>query len=647
MTEIPTCYSYIRFSTPTQLKGDSLRRQITATKDFVEKKGWKLDESLKFQDLGLSAYSGDNRTKGALGRFMELAKSGQIPPGSKLIVESLDRLSRSGVTIALSQFLEIIACKIAIITLDNEKEYHGERIDVGDLMFSLTIMSRAHEESSIKAQRLREAWKNKRDKIKKRKLTSRGPAWLRLDKKKQVFEPIPDRYGLIERIFHMYLDGNGADAITRAFNAERIPAWRSKDGWHKSYIQKILHNRAVIGEFQPHKMEKSKDGKKRRVPAGEPVKNYFPPVIAEQDFHRVQQRLMENKSYGGRNGSVKNLFGHVAKCGYCGSPMYYLNKGNGDEYLMCGKAQRGAGCKRVTFRYRDFEQGFLECCSELDVGALMPADHDQNRKRIAAQRQELEALDGQLTAIEKQIRNINRQIDLADESEGADAIIKHANERLAKVLKKREVIFQKQTKASDKLNVLLSRISDAKVQLESVNQLMDMMANADDTSRSQIRMHLRQTIRQLVKRIEVFPEGQCGRVAKYDRITHEFKYESIRDQVRWNLDHVGSDIEAAHGKAGLDEAIEKALRGVEQEEKATTGKEQRCFGICFEAGGFRQVAFPGDGTAISIAGRDDLELFEAALPHIRKENSAISSDEEEKLLKALNEAIPLGENNNK
>lgn len=47
-------YSYIRFSTPEQSKGDSLRRQTEATTRYCEQHDLCLDTDLSFKDLGKS-----------------------------------------------------------------------------------------------------------------------------------------------------------------------------------------------------------------------------------------------------------------------------------------------------------------------------------------------------------------------------------------------------------------------------------------------------------------------------------------------------------------------------------------------------------------------------------------------------------------
>lgn len=48
----PLAYSYIRFSTPDQLEGDSQRRQLELSLNYCEKNGLKLDESTTIKDFG-------------------------------------------------------------------------------------------------------------------------------------------------------------------------------------------------------------------------------------------------------------------------------------------------------------------------------------------------------------------------------------------------------------------------------------------------------------------------------------------------------------------------------------------------------------------------------------------------------------------
>ena len=273
----PTVYSYLRFSTPEQLKGDSLRRQLERSHKWCKDHGLVLDESLSMRDLGLSAYHGIHKSKGALGSFLKGVEAGTIKPGAILLVESFDRLSRQDVIEAQTQFLSIINAGVEIVTLMDGYRYSRESIKENwtQLIISLTIMSRAHEESQAKADRLNEVWTNKRKKLDKRKLTAVGPGWLKLNKKLQEFEPIPEHVETVQRIFREYLDGTGAYVITKRLNEDGVPTIGRAKAWGVSTVKMVLHNRSVLGEFQPHRRELV-NGKRRREPEGSADQRLLP-----------------------------------------------------------------------------------------------------------------------------------------------------------------------------------------------------------------------------------------------------------------------------------------------------------------------------------------------------------------------------------
>ncbi len=177
-------YSYLRFSTPEQMKGDSFRRQADLSRTYANQHGLDLDESLTFQDPGISAYRGKNVKEGALGDFIRAVETGRVLPGSYLLVESLDRLSRDKVQQAFRQFSAILDSGVNIVTLTDGKVYTADSLNenFADLLISLATMFRAHEESLMKSKRLKAAWKSKRDKARAggRKLTAMCPGWLRL-----------------------------------------------------------------------------------------------------------------------------------------------------------------------------------------------------------------------------------------------------------------------------------------------------------------------------------------------------------------------------------------------------------------------------------------------------------------------------------
>ncbi|WP_447740147.1 recombinase family protein [Variovorax boronicumulans] len=112
----PKAYSYLRFSTPEQMKGDSKRRQTDLATLYALRHGLDLDSS-SFQDLGVSAFKGDNAATGALRQFRNAVEEGLIPRGSFLLVESLDRLTRDHIVAAQSLFMAIIAAGVSVVTI--------------------------------------------------------------------------------------------------------------------------------------------------------------------------------------------------------------------------------------------------------------------------------------------------------------------------------------------------------------------------------------------------------------------------------------------------------------------------------------------------------------------------------------------------
>src|SRR5438067_338266 len=112
-----TCYSYIRFSNAAQREGDSLRRQTEKALAYCQRRGWVLDESLTLRDLGVSAFRGDNALVGNLRTFLDAVARGTVLPGSILLVESVDRISRQGIDDGYDLCKRILKAGVHIVTL--------------------------------------------------------------------------------------------------------------------------------------------------------------------------------------------------------------------------------------------------------------------------------------------------------------------------------------------------------------------------------------------------------------------------------------------------------------------------------------------------------------------------------------------------
>jgi hypothetical protein len=59
----------------------------------------------------------------------------------------------------------------------------------------------------------------------------------------------------LERIFAETIQGFGRRALPRRLNRDKVETLRGEFGWHPSTINKILHGRTVLGEYQPHRRD--------------------------------------------------------------------------------------------------------------------------------------------------------------------------------------------------------------------------------------------------------------------------------------------------------------------------------------------------------------------------------------------------------
>src|SRR5262245_35717831 len=144
-------YSLIRFSSWKQAQGQTRRRQAEWSAAWCAQHKYQLDESLRW-DKPVSAFRGANRNTGALAAFLEMVQVGRVAPGSVLLVESLDRLSREQVDEAFVLFQGILKAGIDIVTREPERRYTKQSVgDIIGILEPLVIMARANEESKIKS----------------------------------------------------------------------------------------------------------------------------------------------------------------------------------------------------------------------------------------------------------------------------------------------------------------------------------------------------------------------------------------------------------------------------------------------------------------------------------------------------------------
>lgn len=429
----PLAYSYLRLSSERQLKGDGLRRQMESSALYCEKQGFTLDTTWK--DLGVSAFSGANRERGALREFLDHVRSGKIPGGSHLIIESLDRLSRDKVRKALPIFIEIINSGITVHTLVDGRVLNASSIDDNAFEIMQSIMSfvRANEESATKSRRLSAAWEKKRRDAAAgtRKVSCRCPGWLKARKngKGEIkFSKIPERVKMVQDAYKWLAEGLGVDLIARRFNRAGLPSWGKGTGeWFGGSVYKVLFSTdAVLGRFQPCKMveyEEAGERKTRRVPDGDQIEGYFPAVVSDEAWVKAKaaqnrRSMVKPSNAGGRKGTVyTNLFSKLATCGCCGRRMGIRHGAPRTKIkiaLQCTGVHKGTCSNVHRIDYNALEADFIRWVTELVITRDEHRDTSDLDTRIAA----LQVQDATISS--KINKLMDRLEDAEDGSEVAD-----------------------------------------------------------------------------------------------------------------------------------------------------------------------------------------------------------------------------------
>lgn len=305
-------YSYLRFSDPKQATGSSIERQLSYAQRWAAEHNLPLDESLSLRDEGLSAYHQRHVKQGALGAFLRAADEGRVPPGSVLIVEGLDRLSRAEPIQAQAQLAQIVNAGITVVTASDGKEYNRERLKAQpmDLVYSLLVMIRAHEESDTKSKRVKaairrqcEAWKagTWRGIIR----NGKDPKWLHWTGEK--FEIVQEMADAVKTALSLFRQGIGFQKISERLDEAGLRL--SGAGVHSQHIYKIIRNPALIG-IKTLEVE----GEEFRL------EGYYPPLLTEAEFSDLQVMMTNRLRPRGRPAEYPGIITGmgIAKCGYCG-----------------------------------------------------------------------------------------------------------------------------------------------------------------------------------------------------------------------------------------------------------------------------------------------------------------------------------------
>jgi DNA invertase Pin-like site-specific DNA recombinase len=483
----PVAYSYIRFSTPEQAKGDSLRRQTEAAEDWCQRNRVGLDTSTTLRDLGRSAYTGEHRRnpdRNALAAFLKLVEQGKVPRGSYLIIENLDRLSREHIQPALLLALNLLQAGIRIVQLKPTEMVFDDKSDTLPVMMMMMELSRGHGESAIKSERLGKAWRQKKKAARESGavMTHRIPAWVK--ERGGRLELIPAAAATVRRIYALAAGGYGHTAIVRKLVKEGVAPFGGSGRWVKSYVAAILSDRRAVGEFQPYTKRNGK-------PDGPPIPNYYPAVVTEGEWLAARAGAAERQKRPGRMGAHVNVFAGLVRNALDGDSYYSVTRSRSSpgrrgetQRVLINRASMEGQAQARSFPLQTFERGVLSLLAEVDPRDVLGKDSGPD---------EVLVLSGDLARTEAKIAELEAELLNGDVA------------AIARVLRQQEARrAELATRLAEARQKSANPLSESWGEARSLMNALDAAPDPDDA-----RLRLRSVLRRVIEdiRLLVVPRG--------------------------------------------------------------------------------------------------------------------------------------------
>jgi DNA invertase Pin-like site-specific DNA recombinase len=494
---------YVRFSSDKQKDGDSRKRQLDAGRAYCARHGFSLEKTLI--DEGKSAFTGEHLSVGELGKFLLEADNG-LYSGYAFLIEEVDRLSRMGVLSTFELLARLLTGGISVHEINTGAVLRElDDLDSTDKGILTTVRSILAKDTSRKTSvRVRAARASEREQARATGLavTAKVPAWIRAERgKKPVL--IPEHAATVHRIFALAGNGLGCKRIVRKLEEESRKPFGANTAWSPEYVQKILRNRAAIGEHQPHRIEKQKrpdrQGKVRevkvRVPVGEPILDYYPAVVTPSEWQAARQaveaktrfRKDGRRGYGAGHFNVNSLFSPLVY-DYDNKIIMLHNpgkKGKKGDYPRLESRWQSTK-KQHSVRLEEFETVMLGVLPDLDWQTIAEESEPPEVKQAQAE------LDAVLTEIDRRTARLTDLEKLV--AEGT------FSKTLFETLDAEKLALGDLTSRSEKL---AAGLAEARAKAAALHDPAELIEAIRSGTKPELRLRLKSEIRKRVRRIDL------------------------------------------------------------------------------------------------------------------------------------------------
>jgi hypothetical protein len=244
--------------------------------------------------------------------------------------------------------------------------------------------------------------------------------------------------------------------------------------WNRTSIRRLLTDRACLGEYQP-----MRGRGKNRVPDGDAIENYYPPIVSPATFHKAGACLSARKlGRVGRDSRLVNVFSGLLK-----------DARNGKSYITGLRVERCGARHHVllsahktqgaaSFPFDIFEKAVLSRLKEISPRDLLP---------VTSAEDEVLGLSGELKAIEEELVALRASIDLKYDPELDDAL------RRKRIKKEKVAALLAQARVK-----VESPVAEAWGEAQTLLGLLDSAPDPDEA-----RLRLRGVLRRVIESIWV------------------------------------------------------------------------------------------------------------------------------------------------
>lgn len=343
----------------------SLAEQSEAFLEFCRSNGY--EAAATFLDAS------DDSNGAGFRQLIEFARQQAKRGFMVVVVASVETLGPSP-TEAIRRYFELSTLGLPIASMDED----------GELSERLLAIWTKHRANGSLGERVKAAMRRK---AVKGEALGRPPYGYRVGPKRRLVI-VPEEGSVVRYIYRLYLkDGLGIRRIARRLNEENLRT-RRNGLWSMVTVRDILRNRAYVGTYSRFGV---------RVPAS------HPPLISQEDFQRVQERLDQRRPASRSRRMSPFLLSGLIYCGYCGNKMIgvtrkqkWQRRGDGTvrtaqyRYYQCESRTNRSLCDYHTRRAEEMEEEVREALLSRRLhsgkhgadGRPFPADAEAQIKRL-------------------------------------------------------------------------------------------------------------------------------------------------------------------------------------------------------------------------------------------------------------------------